>query len=285
MKRFARKSSVAGPPALEALRALGRWMLALPRQVLHVYGRGLMLPLAAPVIFAIVVLPEFAQHVAEIQLGMFISRTAFVAHASDPVRLAFGAVKVAGLIVCILATARFWWSGASLRRTFSLSLSQARHIATALIVIAAVSLPAEWAGSSEVTLAVRAPIFAASWLLTFLCLDYLVGATIGDEDASLFRSIRRGWRTGPTVALLAIAAAYPAMMLHLYAHKLAIGAAMPLVWALMTADALLVGLLATFVGTALYVGYSPAAYRVAIDAPVPRPMVGEGSNRERPPKV
>lgn len=78
------------------------------KALLDLYPKGLSLLWLAPGALALVVLPEFAQHVAEIRLGMFDSREAFIALAEDSTRMAFGSVKIAGLVLTFLAAARFW---------------------------------------------------------------------------------------------------------------------------------------------------------------------------------
>ena len=73
-----------------------------------VFRDGLRIWLLAPIIPALIVLPEFAQHVVEIQIGIFDSRDAGQALANDPTRWMFGYAKLAGLVFAILATVRFW---------------------------------------------------------------------------------------------------------------------------------------------------------------------------------
>ncbi|MFM5948860.1 MAG: hypothetical protein ACKOPM_06475, partial [Novosphingobium sp.] len=51
----------------------------------------------------LVVVPEFIQHGAEINLGMFDSREMARALSSDSQRMLFGMIKVAGLVLAILA--------------------------------------------------------------------------------------------------------------------------------------------------------------------------------------
>ena len=62
-----------------------------------------------PAVVALVVVPEFAQHVAEIHIGMFDSAAAAKLAGNDPLRWAFGYAKIAGLVLTFIASARFWW--------------------------------------------------------------------------------------------------------------------------------------------------------------------------------
>ena len=59
-----------------------------------------------PLVAALVVVPEFAQHVAEIYLGMFDGREAAITASQDPLRMGFGYVKIAGLVLTFIASAR-----------------------------------------------------------------------------------------------------------------------------------------------------------------------------------
>lgn len=223
--------------------------------LLEVYKKGLLLPIAAPLIFALVAVPEFVQHIVEIRLGMFQSLAGFRAHALDGVRMGFGAAKILGLLLCMLLTARFWWFEGSLRRTFRLGWRDGGRIVLALGLLFAAGLPMDPRLVVYLPGLLKIPAIAASWLLSFLLTAYLVAAVIGDREMTFGRSMRRGWVMVPGLAILVAAAFYPAMRMHALDHKLALGQAEPLVWLLMGWDALVVGLLASLTGSALYVAY------------------------------
>lgn len=78
------------------------------RALIHLYPRGVSMIWLAPAALALVVIPEFAQHVVEVRLGMFDSVEAARSIQNDPTRWAFGYVKIAGLVLTFLAAARFW---------------------------------------------------------------------------------------------------------------------------------------------------------------------------------
>ena len=236
------------------VRRAAAWPIRLLGALAEAYRKGFTTAWAAPAIFAIVVLPEAAQHVVEIQLGMFASKAAFIANAPDPLRMGFGAVKIAGLILCMLATARFWHCG-SVRAALLMPPRDLGRTVFALAIGFAASLPAEWAATTHQAPHIYWPVVTASWLLSFLLLVYLIGALLGDREMTLRATFTRGWKILPLLAVLAAAAFWPASVLHAYAHKLAIGAAPALVWTLMAGDALLVGLMATLTGSALAVSY------------------------------
>ena len=247
-------AATAGPAAAGALRRAARWALELLRAVGEVYRKGGALPVLAPAIFAAAVLPEAAQHVAEIELGMFASREAFMAKAADPARMLLGGVKIAGLVLCVLLTARFWQCG-SVKGALLMPRRDLGRTLFALAIGLAASLPAEWAAGTGQPPLVYWTVVPASWILSFLLLVYLVGALLGDRDMTLRAALTRGWKVLPPLALLTIAAFWPATKAHMWLHKLAIGASPATVWSLMAVDALLVGLLATLLGSALAVSY------------------------------
>lgn len=244
---------MATTATIETKRGPVQWIAEAAHAVAEVYRKGFTLIVAAPVVAAIAVVPEFVQHIAEIALGMFESRDAFVALAHDPTRMAFGAVKVAGLILCMLAATRYWACEGSLKRTFVMPLRDVGRTLFAITLNVLVSLPASYSGALPAAL--HYAVVATSWILSLLLLAYAVGAVIGDREMNIGRSLRRGWRFVPWIALLGAAAYLPASALHIGAHWLAIGSPAALVWAVMALDALVVGLLATLVGSALYVAY------------------------------
>lgn len=195
----------------------------------------------------LVVVPEFIQHIAEINLGMFDSREAARALSSDPQRMAFGAVKIAGLLAAMLAAVAVWtrrdharpaWRAVGI--AFGLNL-----LVTALVFGLGRVIPAGvWAVLNPVLMIVTLPL-----------LVLLVGALLGDKTMTLRAAYRRGWLIMLRMALLLPLAWLPLQWLHERNHFWAIGQATWTVWALMAFDALVVGLMASWAGTALHHGY------------------------------
>ena len=66
----------------------------------------------------------------------------------------------------------------------------------------------------------------------------------------------RSWAYLPLLLLLLAAGFAPAQILHGLNHSWALGQPPALVWALMIFDSLVVGLLASLVGSAMYVAYA-----------------------------
>jgi hypothetical protein len=195
----------------------------------------------------LVVVPEFIQHIVEINLGMFDSREAARALSSDPQRMLFGAVKIAGLFAAILAAVAVWtrrdharpaWRAVGI--AFGLNL-----LLTALVFGLGKVMPAGvWAVLNPILMIVTLP---------FLVL--LVGALLGDATMTLRAAYRRGWLIMLRMALLLPLAWLPLQWLHERNHFWALGQASWAVWALMAFDALVVGLMACWAGTALHHAY------------------------------
>lgn len=218
-------------------------------------GRTLV---AAPLIVAIAVIPEFAQHVAEIGLGMFDSRAAFAALANDPTRWAFGYAKVAGLVLAILFTARFWALG-SVRRALLVPPGALLRILLAIGVTMLAELPFEWLRGRGLAPAADIAALVVSALIQAGLLVWLIAALVEDRAVTLGTAFMRRWPTALVIALLLALAFVPAQALHMANHRLALGQPDAVVWALMIFDSVLVGLLAALAGSALLAGYRTGA--------------------------
>lgn len=210
----------------------------------------------APVIPLLIVLPEFAQHVAEIRLGMFEGGDAARAAANDPARWAFGYAKIAGLLLAILATIRFWGSHGRPQRWWDLRDVRWRAVALAVLLIALSAVPG-W---------LVEPVLGDPWtpvidfvlmLAALPSLVLLVAGLAGDRRVTLRTAFTTGagWLSALRMIVFAAAVWIPLQWLHGANHRWAMEAAEPVVWALMVWDSLVVGLLATMAGTALHHGW------------------------------
>lgn len=209
----------------------------------------------APLIPALVVVPEFIQHVAEIQIGMFDSREAARALSDDPRRMVWGYAKVAGLVLAILAAARFWGARATGTRWWDLRTVRWSALALAFGLMLVTSIP-EWLLKGRVSDEIGMAITLAITLLTLPLLVMLVAALVGDGSVTLRSAFRTGWL--PAIRMLVFAAALwvPLQWLHGKNHEWAMGQDSALVWALMVFDSLVVGMLAMMAGTAFHHGYA-----------------------------
>lgn len=207
----------------------------------------------APLVPALVVVPEFLQHVAEIRIGMFDSREAARALSDDPRRMMWGHLKIAGLVLALLASIRFWGARRRGQQWWDVRGIAWKGFLIALALLAATSIPgtllesrigAEKAGYIDIALALATPPLMVM----------LVAALGGSNDASLRDYFRWGWWPALRMLLFAAATWAPLQWLHGQNHVWAMGQHDAVVWALMVFDSLVVGLLATMAGTAFHHG-------------------------------
>lgn len=233
-------------------------LLTLWRSLARTYRRGFALFALAPLAVALVVVPEFVQHVVEIRIGMFDSREAARALADDLTRWAFGYAKLAGLVLAFAAAARFWAArGQGLGWWRVDRMRWGRFL---LGMLGFLGLPSAIGPFQPMLDPLAFEI--AMWVLTVVTLPFafvMLSGLFGDGTIAIRRLLVRSWPWLPLLVVLAVAAFLPAQMLHGLLHDLAFGRPAPVVWALMTLDSLVVGLLAALVGAALFTAYERMA--------------------------
>ena len=241
-------------------RAVLVWITLLLRLIVDLYPRGISMLWLAPAVLALVVVPEFLQHVAEINLGMFDSRDSARAVGGDPLRWAFGYAKIAGLVLTFLAAARFWWVRGRDERWWDVRTIAWGRFLLGLLLFGGLPLLGELIEPLAGTTAKD----VATWLLTFAALPFallMLAGLFGDRQPTLRQMFIRGWPALLILCVLLPLAFAPAQILHGYNHRWAFGAEPVLVWTLMIFDSLVVGLLAGLTGTALYLGYAAFSKR------------------------
>lgn len=223
--------------------------------LLDLYPKGINLLWLAPGALALVIVPEFAQHVAEIRLGMFDSREAFIALANDSTRMGFGYAKIAGLVLAFLASARFWGTGQHGGHWANpKTIVWGRLLIGLLLFMGIPALPELLKDQLEPWL-----YQSLVWGLSLIMLPMLflaLAGLFGDRATPVAAMWRRAWPWLAVTAVLVVLGFGPAQWLHGMNHRWALGASPALVWALMIFDSLLVGLLAGLTGTALALGYN-----------------------------
>lgn len=232
-------------------------MLATWRYLKLLYSRGFALFRLAPLIVAFVVIPEFLQHVVEIRIGMFEGGEGARALANGQLRWSFGYAKLAGLLITMFGAARFWAA-----RERGGTWWRLGNVAWAPLVIASVvflfaPLLPKLARKYVPEWAYQVAYYGVS-IAVLPLLVAMLAALFGDRRVGPLAGYWRDWRWVPLTFVLLIAAYLPPGAVHYGLHWLAMGASTPLVWALMTLDALVVGLLASLVGAAMHLSYSAA---------------------------
>ena len=232
------------------------WIRRLGEALLATFRDGTRLLWLAPLIPLIAGLTEFAQHIAEINLGMFASPEAFKALQNDALRWNFGYLKIAGLFLTIFAAARYWSLPEGTRhRWWDLRTVAWRPFLIGVAINGAVTGAAYLLKPALSATAFEMVNIAVS-IATLPVLVYMLGGLFGDRAVSLKRLYRTGWLKALVMGVLYLAAFGPAQLIHRFDHTAAIGASAPAVWALMVWDALLVALMACWAGTGLAAGYA-----------------------------
>ena len=236
--------------------------------LVRLYPMGVSLLWKAPLVLALVVVPEFLQHVAEIQLGVFGDKAQRMAAGTSSTRMAFGYAKVAGLVLTFLAAARFWSARERSVPWYRLSdIAWGRFALGFLLFGLLPVLPVLFVAQIGKSNADIIGIVITIVLLPAMFL--LLAGLFGDRTTSVRAMWLRSWPWAVLTALLLVLAFMPAQWLHGKNHEWAFGAQPAIVWALMIFDSILVGLLGGLTGTAFYLGY--AAFRDQVTSSEPMP--------------
>lgn len=236
---------------ISAIKGIGR-------VIAETYRLGFKAWVAAPLILAIAVIPELIQHVVEIRLGMFDSMERFQALAQSPNRWLFGYFKVAGLIIAMLAIARFWSVG-SIRKTFSMSRADLGRLVVAVALTVLAAFLFDWLSARHLPSFVSGALRIASLLVQAGLSLFVAAALFGDRSVTLRSVFTQRWPTIALLALMVLLAFMPAQLLHMLNHKVAIGRSAGVVWLLMIWDSLVVGMIASLLGAALWAAYRSGA--------------------------
>ncbi|WP_120716367.1 hypothetical protein [Tsuneonella amylolytica] len=223
------------------------------RRIWETLRDGVRLWWLAPLIPLISAVPEFAQHVAEVNLGMFASKEAFRELANDPARWSYGYFKIAGLVLAMFAAARFWavgkrwWDPRTIAwRPFLIGLAL-----NVLVTVALLPLEGTFDG---VAFQIVTVVLTVATLPLFVL---MFGGLFGDREATLARAYRSGWSRAIMIGILFFGVMLGLQPLHQFNHTLAIGESAVIVWGLMIWDSILVGTMAALAGTAFHHGYEP----------------------------
>ncbi len=208
----------------------------------------------APIIPAISVIPEFAQHITEIDLGMFVSKDAAKDLADDPTRWAFGYVKLAGLLLAILASIRFWAASEQGNHWWDVRLIAWNTLGLAIVVIALTAIPDLFLSPLLGETAAQMMSVGLS-IITLPLLILLVAGLAGNRQISLRSVFTKGWIPAIKMILFLAVIWAPLQWLHGQNHELAFGASSGAVWALMIFDSVVVGVMATYAGSAIFHAY------------------------------
>ena len=246
----------------------------------EVYGSSWRFMVAVPLVAAIPVVAELAQHAAEYQAGMYDSFAMAEATAADPARMGLGYVKMLSLALLGYWVVRFMGSGEDRRRTVALPRTAVLLFAGVLLFELAFTAVHKLGGEAVTALVADQRVvlgIGLLWLLLALALGvYLVvwkvGAALGNSRLTISASFRlmRGnlwWSFAFTLLMM-----LPLMIAHYALGLGAIGRPPAVALAMLFFDALLVGYLGTVLVATNYAIARRAADRagVTLDAGEPR---------------
>lgn len=235
----------------------------------QMYGGAVRFARTAPLLFLVPVLVEFAQHVAEVQSGLYVSRDVARAVANDPTRMAFGFAKTLALLLPGYWFVRFLAFGGDMRRTLALDTRAIGLFAIQLVLAGTVqymmlfgpSVGALFGLDDRAASFVTTGLAIAQSVLGIYLTAWFVAWPLGNASLGPLRScaVMAGsfWRA---VGYL-LAGVIPLMALHYALGLGAIGRPPALVWTMLALDAVAVGFLALTMNAAKYVAGRDAAAR------------------------
>ena len=221
-----------------------------------------------PALFLVPAIVEFLQHVAEIEIGMYLGQEEARAVAAHPLRMAFGFAKVIALMLPGYWLTRYMaWH--DVRRSWRSESPAVALFLTLLVIKAAVQAmqlfgpsSGAWAGlDARGAGFVTAALGVTSLILGIYLTAWFVAWPLGNAGIGPVRSVRvmagSFWRTlGITVAT-----ALPLMLIHYALGYGAMGRSAALVWVMMAVDAIVVAFLAHAMAGGMFVAARTAAAR------------------------
>ena len=257
------------------------------RDIRSIFTSSLAFALACPILFAIPVLVEFAQHVVELEAGMYVDTASAQVAEADPLRMEFGLAKTLALLLPGYWFVRYLLLGRDARRAGRIEMP-AFGLWFAIFSLSALRM---WLSLFGPTLgeltgldeAVASPLsmglgFVEMALMIYLAV-WLVAWPVGNSRLGPIRSARIMSGSFWYAAGLFVAGFLPLMVVH---YGLAIAAVLWLPgwadWLAMIADSVVVGFLALTMTGATVLGAQRAAERKGI-ALLPQP--GEAGEEPR----
>lgn len=202
----------------------------------------------APSIALLAFAGELLQHIAEVQLGMFASKAAFIALQNTSGRMFFGVFKIAAVLTAAMWAARWL----AVRSGKAGSVDWPRLVLPSIPVLIALVAIMLSALEFKIRIGAMLAVTIIAIPVSYMAMD------------ALFGNPRLGWRDTlklrPQPPLSEFSLIVPLALLvysHFANHSLAYGAASALVWALMVWDSALVAMLALWMGVITWRGYRP----------------------------
>lgn len=213
-----------------------------------------------PLLFVLPAAAEFAQHVVEQRIGMFVSLEGMKAAADNGLRMGFGILKVFSLFLLIYWVSRAMavLRGATLRirgdahsaRLFAMVLGWG--LITSIVQLFGADLISPLV-STETSAIVGAVIGICLLLCDLYLCVWKVGSSLGIKRLGFAASFRVMHGNFWWSLLYFILMFLPAMVLHYLLNLLAVGRPAAAMWTMLGVDALTVGYLGIVLVAATYV--------------------------------
>lgn len=241
------------------------------QDIKDIHRQALAFSVALPLLFLVPVLAEAAQHVVEIGIGMYDGRAGAIAAADDMSRMGWGFLKTLALALPGYWFTRYMAFAGDARRARALEAPAARLFLVIFAVQAGIQALALFGPGMEalglagtaggvalgvlVLLQVVIGVYLSAWLVAWPIGNAAIGPvrSFGIMAGSFWRAV--GYL---------LAGVVPLMILHYALGLGAIGRPRPLVWAMLTLDAVVVGFLALTMTGAIFVAARHAAARKGV---------------------
>lgn len=225
------------------------------------YRGGTAFLLACPLLALVPVAFELIQHVAEVHIGLYDSIAAARATEHHPLRMAFGMVKIAALIVPGYWITRFL-PARDARAARRIDPPAVR--AFAIIVAVQLALAAVQLFALPPTPTALLAGLAGGQVISGLLIAWGVSAPLGG-DVGPIASIRIMARQLPWTVAFSIAATLPLMIPHYVLGAMALVGPRPLLWPVLIVDSALVGWLTAIITASGYYAATRAAGKAGVD--------------------
>lgn len=225
--------------------------------IAQVFGGAWRYARLCPLLFAVPLAAEFAQHVAEVTIGLYDGAAQAQALEHHPLRMGFGVIKILTLLLTGYWAMRFLGLGEDAR------IARRADPAAIRLFAGVVAWTLAWMVVMQGVTAIGLPRSAAVPLALALTLTSLVleVAISPWKAAAALGNPRIGFRRGFTLARgsfwwgigLFLLTVMPLMILHYVAFGLALGAPPARLWTLMALDSLLTAYLCVVIAATVFV--------------------------------
>ena len=207
--------------------------------------------IACPLLAAIPMLAEFAQHVGEMHIGMYDGIDSAAAAEDDPLRMGLGVVKTLAMSVSIFWMIRFYHGGRDVQAAHSFPARPVKLFSVVVALQLLLTLLSLFVFTPDDPVGIGFLVFG--FILGPLLARFTAAAPLGIWISPL-RSIRQLLPRIIFAVGFSVIAMLPVMILH---YALNIGAVLvqpeALKWAMHVVDSLVVGWLAALLTAILYV--------------------------------